>query len=87
MIFKDLATNFAPFSEIGIIRLRHISQLLLIYSVVPQILYSILHTIIIPGYYFSLGLNMSLLFAIIFYCLTEIFRYGAFLQKESDETL
>ncbi|MBC1534024.1 DUF2975 domain-containing protein [Listeria seeligeri] len=87
MIFKDLATNFAPFSEIGIIRLRRISQLLLIYSVVPQILYSILHKIIIPGYYFSLGLNMSLLFAIIFYCLTEIFRYGAFLQKESDETL
>ncbi|MBM5604203.1 hypothetical protein D8X85_01450 [Listeria seeligeri] len=41
----------------------------------------------IPGYYFSFGLNMSLLFAIIFYCLTEIFRYGAFLQKESDETL
>ncbi|EFS00151.1 conserved hypothetical protein, partial [Listeria seeligeri FSL N1-067] len=56
MIFKDLATNFEPFSEIEIIRLRRISQLLLIYSLVPQILYSILHTIIIPGYYFSFGL-------------------------------
>ncbi|HHQ0953287.1 TPA: hypothetical protein ACSK9D_003067, partial [Listeria innocua] len=49
--------------------------------------YSILHTVFIPGYSINFGLNMSFFFALIFYCLTEIFRYGASLQKESDETL
>lgn len=87
MVFKDLANKFIPFSDTEIARLRRISQLLLIYSLVPQMLYAVLHTILIPGYYISFGLNMSFFFAIIFYCLTEIFRYGAFLQKESDETL
>lgn len=87
LIFKDLSTGFTPFSEIEINRLRKIAGLLLIYALAPQILYSVLHTILIPGYSFTFGLNMSFFFAIIFYCLTEIFRYGALLQKESDETL
>ncbi|MBC2186788.1 DUF2975 domain-containing protein [Listeria sp. FSL L7-0253] len=87
MIFKDLAAEFAPFSDIEVNRLRRISYLLLIYALVPQIMYSILHTVLIPGYSINFGLNMSFFFALIFYCLTEIFRYGASLQKESDETL
>lgn len=87
MIFKDLAANFTPFSDIIVSRLRRIAVLMLIYALVPQIVYSILHTVLIPGYSINLGLNMSFFFALIFYCLTEIFRYGASLQKESDETL
>lgn len=87
IIFKSLAVEFAPFSDIQVSRLRLVAQLLLIYALVPQILYSIFHTILIPGYSISLSLDMSFFFAIIFYCLTEIFRYGAVLQKESDETL
>lgn len=87
MIFKDLATNFTPFSNITVSRLRRIAVLMLIYALVPQIIYSILHTVLIPGYSIKFGLNMSFFFALIFYCLTEIFRYGASLQKESDETL
>lgn len=87
MIFKDLAAEFTPFSDVEVNRLRRISYLLLIYALVPQIVYSVLHTVLIPGYSITLGLNMSFFFALIFYCLTEIFRYGASLQKESDETL
>ncbi|MCD2247370.1 DUF2975 domain-containing protein [Listeria marthii] len=87
MIFKDLAAEFTPFSDIEVNRLRRIAWLLLVYSLVPQIVYSILHTVLIPGYSITLGLNTSFFFALIFYCLTEIFRYGASLQKESDETL
>ncbi|EDO0149510.1 DUF2975 domain-containing protein, partial [Listeria monocytogenes] len=81
------ATNFTPFSNITVSRLRRIAVLMLIYALVPQIIYSILHTVLIPGYSIKFGLNMSFFFALIFYCLTEIFRYGASLQKESDETL
>ncbi|MGC9250235.1 hypothetical protein, partial [Listeria ivanovii] len=44
MIFKDLANKFIPFSDTEIARL--ISQLLLIYSLVPQMLYAVLHTIL-----------------------------------------
>lgn len=87
MIFKDLAANFTPFSDSTVSRLRRIAILMLIYALVPQIIYSILHTVLIPGYSINFGLNMSFFFALIFYCLTEIFRYGASLQKESDETL
>ncbi|EAC4529291.1 DUF2975 domain-containing protein [Listeria monocytogenes] len=83
MIFKDLAANFTPFSDITVSRLRRIAVLMLIYALVPQIVY----TVLIPGYSINFGLNMSFFFALIFYCLTEIFRYGASLQKESDETL
>ncbi|EAF0350772.1 TPA: DUF2975 domain-containing protein [Listeria monocytogenes] len=87
MIFKDLAANFTPFNDITVSRLRRIAVLMIIYALVPQIIYSILHTVLIPGYSINLGLNMSFFFALIFYCLTEIFRYGVSLQKESDETL
>ncbi|MDT0013162.1 DUF2975 domain-containing protein [Listeria cossartiae] len=87
MIFKDLAEEFTPFSDVEVNRLRRISYLLLIYALAPQIMYSILHTVLIAGYSITFGLNMSFFFALIFYCLTEIFRYGASLQKESDETL
>ncbi|HHT6439208.1 TPA: DUF2975 domain-containing protein [Listeria monocytogenes] len=87
MIFKDLAAEFMPFSDLTVNRLRRIAGILLVYSLAPQIMYSVLHTVLIPGYSITFGLNMSFFFAIIFYCLTEIFRYGASLQKESDETL
>ncbi|MBC2124027.1 DUF2975 domain-containing protein [Listeria innocua] len=86
-IFKDLAAEFTPFNDVEIKRLHRIAQLMLVYALGPQILYSALHTILIPGYSIHLGLDMAFFFAIIFYCLTEIFRYGAALQKESDETL
>ncbi len=59
MIFKDLATNFTPFSNITVSRLRRIAVLMLIYALVPQIIYSILHTVLIPGYSIKFGLNMS----------------------------
>ncbi|EDJ9837748.1 hypothetical protein GFS63_15070, partial [Listeria monocytogenes] len=87
MNFKDLAAEFMPFSVLTVNRLRRIAGILLVYSLAPQIMYSVLHTVLIPGYSITFGLNMSFFFAIIFYCLTEIFRYGASLQKESDETL
>ncbi|EAD4809016.1 hypothetical protein EON13_15820, partial [Listeria monocytogenes] len=40
MIFKDLAAEFMPFSDLTVNRLRRIAGILLVYSLAPQIMYS-----------------------------------------------
>lgn len=86
-IFHELAVQFSPFQEKYVRKLRQISILLFLYAFVPQMLYSLLSTLLLPGYLFNLGLDSTILFAAIFYLLTEVFRYGVKLQTESDETL
>ncbi|ANZ95186.1 hypothetical protein BFC19_07255 [Brochothrix thermosphacta] len=68
-------------------RLHKIAVLVLCYAIAPQIMLSLLKTIILPGYSFEFGIDMTLFLAFIFFCLTEVMRHGVELQIESDETL
>ncbi|MHC5250770.1 DUF2975 domain-containing protein [Listeria kieliensis] len=86
-IFQGLAVQFSPFQEKYVRKLRQISILLFLYALAPQLLYSLLSTLFLPGYLFNFGIDIAILFAAVFYLLTEVFRYGVKLQTESDETL
>ncbi|EUJ30311.1 hypothetical protein MFLO_10828 [Listeria floridensis FSL S10-1187] len=84
-ILQDLSKRFKPFEEKQVTRLRKISWVLLVYAIIPQLLFSILYTLFMPGYYVRIGVGATFFFALLFFCLTEVFRYGAELQKAKDE--
>lgn len=78
----------SPFEENVIRKMRNLA-----FSLIPWALISSFTNSFIAGYFagstdFSVGINMSVVIAIlIILALTYIFKYGAVLQKESDETL
>lgn len=86
-IFQDLKKDFKPFKMVQVKRLHKIAVLVLCYAIAPQIMLSLLKTIILPGYSFEFGIDMTLFLSFIFFCLTEVMRHGVELQIESDETL
>jgi hypothetical protein len=87
-IFKDIEVSYTPFKKENSKRLMQISYILMIYAIVIPIL-----SAIIVG---SMDLNDDLQIdfnpvfiavAVLFYCMSLVFDYGAKLQQESDETL
>lgn len=79
--FKDFAKGKTPFSEQNAKRIKKMACLTLAYAFVPQLLYSALHTILIPGYYFSFSIGITFAIAIFLFILAEVFVYGRKLEE------
>ncbi|WP_088839282.1 DUF2975 domain-containing protein [Listeria sp. ILCC792] len=86
-IFRSFSKGKTPFRERNVKRIKKIATLTLCYAIIPQVLYSLLHTIFIPGYYFSLSIGITFLLAIAFFILAEVFVYRNNVEKSLKDKL
>ena len=83
-VFKQISESTTPFLPESVKNLRMLACLILLFGIVPQLVYGVLALIF--GGTFQGG-AAHLLFAIILYGISLIFDYGYQLQVEADETL
>jgi len=87
-IFKDIEKSYTPFKKENSKRLMQISALLIIYAIVIPILSAIIVGSTNLDDEMQIHFNLVLVaVAVLFYCMSLVFDYGAKLQQESDETL
>ncbi len=85
---KELKTCETPFAEGIIKKLNQVAISLIPLSIVTSLGSSFIRSIFAGGSMISLNLNLgSVIMVILILGLVQIFRYGAMLQRESDETL
>lgn len=90
-VFRDIRDNCVPFSADIAKKLKRIAIFMIALAVVPPTLIFIASCIaIMCGCMFSCNVTIDTglaIIAVIMFCLSNIFEYGAALQSESDETL
>ena len=87
-IFKDISHEHTPFNIKHVKRIKTISILTLISSIITPTIEMALTKIFAPAVEASSEINFGFIaIAIMFYCLALIFEYGTILQTQSDETL
>lgn len=86
-LFQTIAEG-KPIFDLSIIKqLKKISLWLYLYALVPMFLFPLLSYFLTQSFHFELGISNSLLFALGTSLLIEIFKYGASLQHEVNETV
>jgi len=84
----SLMTCETPFAENVITALTRFAYGLMVYVIVASSLGSVSSGLVSGSYSSGIHINLSgLLIALAVYALTIVFKYGAYLQQESDETL
>ena len=87
-MFTNIYRNNTPFTEDNARCLEIIAVLLVIYTIITAIFDGVMQWVIDIPFYQSYGVGISpLLVAVLLYFLALVFRHGAALQKQSDETL
>ena len=87
-LMGELAISASPFTEGVVKKMRHFAIALLSVSISTSLANAIIGAILTAGQGFSFSLRFgSIISAVIIFVLATVFRYGAQLQKESDETL
>lgn len=87
-LMKELSLAPSPFTEGVVRKMKFFAIAILAASVATSIVNAIIGCIVPFGGGFSFSLNIgSIITAVIIFVLAVVFRYGAQLQKESDETL
>lgn len=87
-LMGELAVSSSPFTEGVVKKMQNFAIAILMASVATSIANGILGAILTSGHAFSFSLHFgSIITAAIIFVLVTVFRYGAQLQKESDETL
>ena len=87
LLFRAFAKCESPFDKLIITRMR-----LFAFSLLPWVTFSSIQSYLLAKFLGNANINFSVNLAVIFtilviFALTYIFKYGAVLQKESDETL
>ncbi len=86
-IMRDISREYTPFTQNNIQRLRRMSVVLVVLPVASALSYMAINP---SGTWLTDGLSLilsGLIASAFVYSLSLIFRYGASLQKQSDETL
>lgn len=87
-LFKAIRDCETPFSEEVINRLNKLAYSFIPWIFLPSIAESCIEAIFTGSTNTSISFNLeTLLFVLTIFALVNIFKYGAILQKESDETL
>ena len=85
-LFKSIEDSHTPFDIKNINIIKKIAKIMKILVIVPPVLSITIATLFRTTATINFNFSMILV-VIIFYCLSEIFAYGAELQKDADETL
>lgn len=87
-LMKELSVAESPFTDGIIAKMRNFAIAILAASIVSSICKAIITGIFSMGHGFAFSFDFgSIITAAIIFVLATVFRYGAQLQKESDETL
>ncbi|KAF1303341.1 hypothetical protein BAU17_08655 [Enterococcus sp. CU12B] len=86
-IFKCISLGTPIFSQTIINQLNHLILWLYGIAIVPMFLFPLLSNILTGSYHFVLGIPSGLFLPFGLSLLIEIFKYGASLQYEVDETV
>ena len=87
-LMGELEISASPFTEGVVFKMRRFAICLLAVSIATSVINAIFSMILMGGHGFSFHFNLgSIITAVIIFVLAMVFRYGAQLQKESDETL
>lgn len=85
---KAFQTCETPFEENVILRMRNVAYCLIPFAVLSTLADSVGNALITGSASVSITINVSMILVIlVLLALTYIFKYGAVLQQESDETL
>lgn len=88
-LFKNVSRSHTPFDEENVTNLNYMGHALLVFAIgLPALNYVLIWAFspdapAMEGF----GNLVLIVVAIVFYCMSLIFRHGAALQRESDETL
>ena len=85
-LFKSIEDSHTPFDIKNINIIKKIANIMKILVIVPPILSISIATLFKTTATINFNFSMILV-VVVFYCLSEIFAYGAQLQKDADETL
>ncbi|EDS73341.1 hypothetical protein [Anaerofustis stercorihominis] len=85
-LFESIENSHTPFDIKNINIIKKIANIMKILVIVPPVLSISIATIFQTTATINFNFSMILV-VIVFYCLSEIFAYGAKLQKDADETL
>jgi len=85
-LFTNIRRSYTPFTLENAKVLKHAAVALLFSVVSMPFIFVILASLLNQRYQISIELLLFVL-SLIVYCISLVFRYGALLQKESDETL
>ncbi|WP_243430623.1 hypothetical protein DOK78_002724 [Enterococcus sp. DIV2402] len=86
-LFKKISYGLPVFDSKIIQQLNNIAFWLYVYALAPMIIDPIISYIFTRSFEIRIGIDASLLFAIGVSLLIEVFKYGAVLQYEVDETV
>ncbi len=84
MLMRDVSLEYTPFTDLNVRRLEYVATTFAVLFFVTLILYVLLPNLIENVVILLVACVISVL---VFYCFAQVFRYGAVLQKESDEML
>ena len=85
-LFERIENSHTPFDIKNINIIKKIANIMKILVIVPPVLSITIATLFRTTATVNFNFSMILV-VIVFYCLSEIFAYGARLQKDADETL
>jgi hypothetical protein len=85
-IFTNIRRSYTPFTLENAKVLKDAAVVLLLSAALMPLIFVILASLLDQRYQINIELLLFVL-SLIVYCISLVFRYGALLQKESDETL
>ena len=87
-LMKELSAAPSPFTEGVVRKMKFFALAILAASVATSLVNSFIPLLLTSGHIYTLSFNfISIIAVVIIFVLATVFRYGAQLQKESDETL
>lgn len=87
-LMSELSAAPSPFTEGVVKKMKFFAIAILAASIATSIANSLISLILTAGHAYTFNFNFgSIITAVIIFVLAVVFRYGAQLQKESDETL
>ena len=87
-LMQELSVAESPFTYAIADKMKRFAIVMIVTSVIASICKSIIGAILTMGHGFAFSLDFGpIITAVIIFILVVVFRYGAQLQKESDETL
>jgi hypothetical protein len=85
-LFTNIRRSYTPFTFENAKVLKYAALVLLLSAILMPLIFVILASLLNQRYQISIEILLFVL-SLIVYCISLVFRYGAVLQKESDETL
>jgi len=87
-LFDNIHKNNTPFTDDNAKYLQRIAVLMIVSTIILPIIDGVMQRVVNVEYYSQLGFGgFPILVALLLFFLSLVFKYGATLQKESDETL